>query len=113
MRFAFQGPAGKLKEAARRVWTPTPSKGGWGLTAEELTQPPLEVWPENWDVAEFFTKLGMGCWAFSYSGVVGLRPEAVEIKRKTWGINRRKFREMEDDLSVMEMAAVNYLRRDQ
>lgn len=94
------------------MWTPPPSKGGWGLSVDELRQPPLEVWPDNWRVAEFFTHLGQGCWTFSYSGVVGLRPEAIDVKRKTRGIPIKDFREMEDDLSVMEMAAVNYLRRD-
>lgn len=72
--------------------------------------PDTEVWPENWSVAVFFTRLGMGCWSFSFSGIVGLRPEAVEVKRRTWGITRVEFREMEEDLSTMEMAAVNYLR---
>lgn len=85
--------------------TPAP-RAAFGLTAEELAPPPVDVWPCVWPIVQAFQRL-LTQWNVGPNGPVGLRYEAVD------GVFRRLGIEDDlaafDDLRVMEAAALSVM----
>lgn len=68
----------------------------------------VEVWPENWQAFEVFSRLGTQ-WSVSMGGPTGLRYEAIYplIDRMC---GRDDWLQMFDDLQTMERAALDVMR---
>jgi hypothetical protein len=68
---------------------------------------PAEVWPENWDLWEFFMRVQTQ-WVFAgMAGVrVALRWEGIEPVAQALGWRRRRWRELVEALGVIENAVL-------
>jgi hypothetical protein len=81
----------------------------FGLTVEEATGPPVEVWPDNADALNVF--IGMATqWRPSFGGVIGLDYAALPAVLDMLEITRKKRAAVFDDLRVMEDAALEKIR---
>jgi hypothetical protein len=81
----------------------------FGLTVEEASGPPVEVWPENLDAVNTF--IGMATqWRPSFGGVIGLDYAALPAVLDLLGIKRKKRGAVFDALRVMEDAALEVIR---
>lgn len=86
----------------------------WGFTEADYSpeqrqalhdESVFEVWPDNWRVVEVFDFLGTQ-WNVGPGGPVGLRYESFREARLRFGIPAGEWRELVDDLRVMEDAAL-------
>lgn len=110
------GPPGKLRRVARYLYhpssiPPTPEEAArYGLTVEEASGPPFEVWPDNWQTVGVFLAMDTQ-WRYGPNGPTGLDygvlptvlQDFLDIKRTEWS---DVFR----DLRVMENAALQQMR---
>lgn len=94
-----------------RLFTPDPTEeeaSRFGLTVEEASGPPVDVWPDNMPSVEVFADL-MTQWR--RAGMAGVRagldyavlPAVFAIR----GIPKKQQPELFDDIRVMENAVLN------
>jgi hypothetical protein len=103
------GPPGKLKEAARALVEPPITQEearseGWEL--EDYESEVLHVWPDNLPAVRMFQRIGTR-WCCGPSGCpTGLRWEAIYPLMDRLGLLEPAWRELLEDLEVMEHAAL-------
>lgn len=83
-----------------------------GLVESDFPPVVVEVWPDCWEVVQFFAAVGPGAWNAGPGGFIGIRPEAFREIRLALGISAGKWREFYPDVMVMEDAALAEIRRD-
>ena len=94
-----------------RLFTPAPTEeeaSRFGLTVEEASGPPVEVWPDNMPSVEIFVDL-MTQWR--RAGMTGVRsgldyavlPAVFAIR----GIPKKQQPALFDDIRVMEVAVLD------
>lgn len=108
------GPIGKLKAAARALYTQQPSEAElaiWGLRPDDFTEDALSVWPDNWAAVEFFSYVGAGAWNIGYSGPIGIRPEAYREVRCGLGVTDEQWRDIFRDVCVLEAEAIETMKK--
>ena len=82
----------------------------WGLTVEEATPPPVEVWPEHEKVLRLFDAM-QSQWRTTMSGALGFDYSAITpVLLRALRIGEEEFAEMFDDFRVMEITAVRKMR---
>ena len=81
----------------------------YGLTVEEASGPPIEVWPDNWESVMFFANDACMQWRMGPSG-----PFALDYGVVTQLLALRKLPEsVFDDVQVMEAEALQEIKRQQ
>jgi hypothetical protein len=83
-----------------------------GVTLEEATLPPFDVWPDCWEAVCVFASVPNGAWTVGQGGAVGIRPECYPELRLVCDITPDKWRELYADFQVMELAALKYMHKD-
>lgn len=83
----------------------------YGLTVEEASGPPCEVWPDNWPSVELFTSVSTQ-WRMGPAGPVGLDYAIAFRLMDRLGLSERAWDWMFDDLRVLEDAALEQMRKE-
>jgi hypothetical protein len=108
------GPPGKLKAAARALYSAPPQKdaqAAWGIPAKYIgVSEAIEVWPDNWPAVTFFNALSGGAWNVGPGGPLGIRPEAYREIRLGLGVTGQQWRDLFPDVMVMEEEALKTMR---
>lgn len=82
----------------------------WGLTVEEMSGPPVELWPNNLTAVHIFT-LTRTQWRYAgMGGAVGLIYSELPFVLEMEGIDRKDWPDLFRDLRVMERAALEVMR---
>lgn len=95
------------------LYTPGPSEAEaarFGLTVDEASGPPVEVWPDNLHTVNSFISLSTQ-WRVGMNGPTGLDYGAVPVVMRMAGIPRADWPEVFDGLRVMEDAALEAIRK--
>jgi hypothetical protein len=83
-----------------------------GLTLEEASGPPIEVWPDTQNSVLVFDALGSQ-WIYAGMGGVptGLVYASIEPVLRVMAISAEDWRQVFDDIRVMEDAALREMHR--
>lgn len=82
----------------------------WGLTVEEMSGPPVELWPDNVLPVHIFT-LTRTQWRYAgMGGAIGLIYSELPFVFEMEGIDRKDWPELFQDLRVMEREALVVMR---
>lgn len=81
----------------------------FGLTLEEASAPPVEVWPDNVDAINVFISMATQ-WRPSFGGVIGLDYAALPAVLDLLEVTKKKRAAVFEDLRVMEDAALETIR---
>lgn len=82
-----------------------------GLTLEEASGPPFEVWPDNWASVLVFESMGTQ-WRTGPGGIVGLDYTPLPAVMRWRGVPRKQRAQVFDDVRVMEDAALIFIRQE-
>lgn len=77
----------------------------WGMTIDEASGPPFEVWPDCVDAVNLFMAMGTQ-WVCGPGGVMGLNYVALPIVMRLIGIDRKNQSSVFEDLRVIESSAL-------
>ena len=112
---AHEGAGKKLREVARALYTPDPTEeeaAGLGLTVEEASGPPVEIWPPNVVPFNVFNSLCTQ-WRMGSSGPVGLDYNVLFHKLDRMKLPADEYERIERDVRVMEDEALTVIwKRD-
>lgn len=102
-------------EAAAGIFRSEPTEAEaarFGLTVEEASGPPVEIWPDTYPAVLVFSSL-MTQWrrAGMTGAVVGLDYAVIPTVFRLRGIPRHEWEQTFDDLRVMEGAALEHLNK--
>jgi hypothetical protein len=102
-------------EAAAAIYTPTPSDeeaARFGLTVEEASGPPVQVWPDNMPAVELFSDLATQWRRAGMAGAVtGLDYAAIPAVFALRGVPKKQWSALFSDLRVMEDAAIGLINK--
>jgi hypothetical protein len=82
-----------------------------GLTAEEATGPPFEVWPDNWPAINIYCAMRTQ-WNVGPAGPVGLNYASLGEVWRRLKVPPSDRDQAFQDLQVMEAAALNHMHRE-
>lgn len=82
----------------------------FGLTPEDVQEPPVDVWPESQQAFEIFASLRTQ-WRISFAGVTGLDYSVVYRKLDRLGLSADRYDELEEQIRVLEDAAMQEINR--
>jgi hypothetical protein len=82
----------------------------FGLTVEEASGPPVEVWPDNSDAVNVFIASGTQ-WRSGPAGLTGLDYGVLPTVMRMVGVPRPKWPDVFDGIRTMEDAALERMRR--
>ncbi len=83
----------------------------FGLTVEEASGPPTEVWPDSVAAANVFICMSTQ-WRVAMGGATGLDYNALPNVMRLIGVPRMIYQEIFEDIRVMEDAALETMRED-
>lgn len=81
----------------------------WGLTLEDVADPTVDVWPDNWPAVSLFVSLATQ-WRVGPGGATGLDYAALPFVLRIQRIPRADWSDAFDALRVMEIEALNIMR---
>jgi hypothetical protein len=81
-----------------------------GLTEDEASGPPVEVWEENAAAFQVFTAM-VTQWRVGMNGPTGLDYAALEPVMRLTGVPRKEWPGVFADLRLMEDAALEEMRK--
>jgi hypothetical protein len=86
----------------------------YGMTIEQATPPPTELWPDNVDALKAFTAMNTR-WDVGMSGATGLIYAELPFVFEMAGLPREDWPTVFDDVQVMERTELAYWKqkRDQ
>jgi IS5 family transposase len=79
--------------------------------ASKAEEEVIEVWPENWQAFELFTRLQTQ-WQVGMAGPTGLRYEAAYPLIDRIAQDDKQWDELLEDLRTLEIAALNQMAQD-
>ncbi|MGJ7512342.1 DUF1799 domain-containing protein [Variovorax sp. GT1P44] len=82
----------------------------YGLTIEQATPPPQELWPDNEDALKVFSSMNTQ-WHIGMAGATGLMYGAMSFLFDIHGLDRKDWPEVFDDVQVMERTALAFWRQ--
>lgn len=97
---------------ARALYTPAPSAeecAAFGLTVEEASGPPVDVWPDNVAAANAFIAMSTQ-WRIGMSGATGLDYATVPTVLRLNGIPRPDWPDTFGAIRVLEDEALKTMR---
>ena len=83
----------------------------FGLTLEEASGPPVDIWPDNLNSFNAFVAL-LSQWRFATGGATGLDYAVIPTVLRLINIPRPAWAGVFDDLRVMEDAALEQMRKN-
>lgn len=98
--------------AARCLYSPQTSDAeaaAFGLTAEEASGPPVELWPDNLPAVNAFIAMSTQ-WRVGMNGATGLDYAVVPTVLRLAGVPRADWPEVFDGLRTMEDEALKTMR---
>jgi hypothetical protein len=78
----------------------------WGLTVEEASGAPVEVWPDNAETIGVFISMGTQ-WRMGMSGTTGLDYNALPAVMRLCGVPSGNRSEVFEGVRMMEDAALS------
>ncbi|WP_307615583.1 DUF1799 domain-containing protein [Variovorax boronicumulans] len=82
----------------------------WGLTIEEMSRPPVEIWPDNFQAVHVFSATRTQ-WSYAgFGSPVGLIYSELPFVFEMEGIERKDWPRLFAELRVMEGAALEVMR---
>jgi hypothetical protein len=85
----------------------------WGLTVEEASGPPVEVFPDNWQTVNVFLAMDTQ-WREGKDGPVGLDYGVLLGKHGVMalcGVRRGDRKDVFSGIQIMEAAALDYMNQ--
>jgi hypothetical protein len=80
-----------------------------GMTVEEASEPPFEVWPDNVEAVNVFVAMGSQ-WRAGVNGATGLDYGALPEVWRRVRVPPARRDEVFDDLRTLEDAALSFMR---
>lgn len=80
-------------------------------SADYAAEENIEVWPENWDAILLFDAIGSQ-WRVGPSGPYGLDYNVLYRKMDRMGLTPERYDELEDQIQIMEDAALEEMRKE-
>lgn len=102
------GPRKKLEEAAAYLETPDPTEkeaSALGLTVEEASGPPFEIWPDNWQAVTVYCAMRTQ-WINGFAGPTGLNYASLPEVWRRLKVPTAQRDQVFQDLQVMEAAGL-------
>lgn len=97
---------------ARALYERPPDTGPGSLFApEDFADEAVEVWPDNWPIVQFFSRLGTQ-WRVGFGGPTGLDYTAVLALMRTLRLKRDDFEDFFAGVQTMERAALDQMAAD-
>lgn len=84
----------------------------FGLTVQEASAPPVEVWPDNATSVNTFVAC-ITQWRAGPSGIIGLDYNALPVVLRLTAVKRADWPIVFDDIRTMEAAVLDLVRRKQ
>lgn len=84
----------------------------FGLTVEEASGPPVDVWPDNLQAVNLFISLSTQ-WRTGSSGVVGLDYSVLYHKLDRLQLSDERYQEIEEEIRTMEGAVLDLMAERQ
>lgn len=81
----------------------------YGLTVEEASGPPVEIWPDNMMAVGVFVAVSTQ-WRMGFNGPTGLDYSGVESAMRMAGVPRREWADTFESIRIMEDAALRKMR---
>ena len=81
-----------------------------GLTADDLVEEEIGVWPDNMPIIEVFRCMATQ-WRSGFSGPTGLDYSALPFVMRTCGIKRSEWQDVFDGVRVAESVALDKWRQ--
>ncbi len=81
----------------------------WGLQVSDYAAETVDVWPENWEAVQVFEAL-LSQWRMGFNGPIGLDYAAIPVVLRLRGVARKVWRQIFDDIRIMERAALDSMR---
>jgi hypothetical protein len=81
-----------------------------GLTVDEVSSPPVEIWPDNQVSVNTFIALSTQ-WIVTDNGASGLNYQAIEPVLRLTNTNKKLWSDIFSDLRIMESAALQEMRK--
>jgi hypothetical protein len=83
----------------------------WGLTVEEASGPPIDVWPDNLQAVNMFIAMGT---QWRHAGIDGFRTgldyNVLYRRMDRLGLSPELYDQMENDIRILEDAALAKMR---
>lgn len=76
------------------------------MTPEDVAGDPVEIWPENLEAFELFVAL-RSQWRVGMAGATGLDYGVMFHKMDRMGLTAERYEELEDQMRVLEHAALD------
>lgn len=83
----------------------------FGLTVEEASDPPAEVWPDMVSTVNVFVAMGTQ-WRVGFSGPIGLDYSALPAVLRMVDVPRKEWTDVFDGLRAMESAALEHMHKE-
>jgi hypothetical protein len=83
----------------------------FGLTVEEASGPPVEVWPDNVDAINLFLSIATQ-WRTGMAGATGLDYNVLYHKMDRMKLSDERYDELEQEIRVIEDAALDAMRKE-
>lgn len=96
------------------MYTPGPTKKDLaemelaGITMADFGDDVVEIWPEHWDAYVLFAYMRTQ-WRAGGMGVIGLDYGTLHRKMDRMGLGPQQYDELEADIQIMEIAALNLM----
>lgn len=100
-------------EAGASLYAKAPTQAelaAFGMTAEEASGPPVEVWPDNMTTVSAFIAMGTQ-WRIGMNGPTGLDYAALSHVMRMTGVRRAEWPYVFEGVRIMESAALAEIRK--
>jgi Phage related hypothetical protein (DUF1799) len=97
------------------LYSPGPTAAeakAFGLTVDEASGPPVEVWPDNLAPVNIFIAMATQ-WRLGPGGPIGLDYAALPAVMRLCGIPKKERAEAFDGIRILEDAALEQMRAKQ
>ncbi|MFY3534652.1 DUF1799 domain-containing protein [Achromobacter denitrificans] len=81
------------------------------MTPEDVAPEPIEIWPENLTAFKLFDSLASQ-WRVGMAGRTGLDYGAMFHKMDRMGLSPEQYEELEDQMRVLEYAALDEMSKE-
>lgn len=95
------------------MYTPPPSAeeaAAFGLTLEEASGDPVDVWPDNLRAVNVFTAMSTQ-WRAGMGGATGLDYAALPVVLRLMAVPRKAWPAILEDIRVLEAAALDTMQK--
>lgn len=81
----------------------------FGFTAEEVAEPPVEIFPDNIQTVDLFISM-LTQWRTGNGGPIGLDYNVLYRKLDRMKLSEQRYVELEEEIRTMEIVALTTMR---